>query len=374
MNDTDLSLARQDTTPTELSRLFRLARFTVILTALTVGVWLMKDVLMVAFAAILCAVILNGIARMFRKVVPIPYQLAIFLAVLVILGLVALLVWSSGPRIATQFMLLKQATVTQVGTWHDRLNASEWGRVALDHLPSSLGGNQQGGGIGDFSSGLAGSVTGILSSAFGALGTLAVILIAALYFALSPALYINGVLRLFPEPHRPMVRRLTLAAGATLWAWTAGQALDMCVVGLLSGIGLSVIGVPLALALGVLAGLCNFIPYIGAFLGAIPAIMIGLSQGTREGILVAILYSVIQFFEGNVMAPLIQRHAVHMPPALTILSQTVFSSILGVPGLVLASPLTAALLAIGDRSTAPLAPDVRVGDGPESPDGLSKSD
>jgi len=62
----------------------------------------------------------------------------------------------------------------------------------------------------------------------------------------------------------------------------------------------------------------------------------------------------IQFFEGNVLAPFIQRRAVHMPPALAILSQTVFGSILGIPGLILASPITAALLAMGDKATAPL--------------------
>ncbi|WP_246285712.1 AI-2E family transporter, partial [Nguyenibacter vanlangensis] len=160
----------------------------------------------------------------------------------------------------------------------------------------------------------------------------------------------------------------------TLWAWTAGQALDMAVVGILSGLGLWCIGVPLALALGVVAGMANFIPYIGAFVGAVPAVLVGLSQGTREGLLVLALYAAIQFFEGNVMAPLIQRHAVQMPPGLTILSQTVFGTILGLPGLILASPLTAALLAVMDHATPPLdetdrlgPPDDQPGDQPGDP-------
>ena len=73
------------------------------------------------------------------------------------------------------------------------------------------------------------------------------------------------------------------------------------------------------------------------------------------------LYCTIQFLEGNVLAPLIQRRAVKMPPALAILSQTLFGTILGIPGLILASPLTAALLSIGDKATKPLSSKLRTG-------------
>ncbi|MBS1049131.1 AI-2E family transporter [Gluconobacter sp. NFX36] len=340
----------------ELSRIAGLLRIALAVTLILLAVWLMKDVLAVVFASALMAVVLHGLARMVRRHITfIPYQAAVALVTVIILLAVAGLVWSSGPAIGDQFIRLKQALVQQSGDLKSHLSGSTLGQMVLDHLPTAVGGNDAtSGSLGSLGSGLAGSVTGILSSAFGVLGTLAVILIAGLYFALSPAIYIDGFLRLFPTQHRNAARTLLMAAGTTLWAWTAGQALDMLVVGILSGIGLSLIGVPLALALGVVAGLCNFIPYIGAILGAVPAILLGLSMGTKEALFVAILYSVIQFFEGNVLAPLIQRRAVHMPPAVAILSQTVFSTILGIPGLILASPITAALLAMGDKATAPL--------------------
>lgn len=346
----------------DLSHIFRLLRFTLIVTVAVIAIWLLGDVLTVIFAATLVAVVLHGLARALRRKFPIPYQLAVGLVALIVLLAIVALVYFSGPQIGDQFMRLKQALITQAGDLKGRLGQSSWGQFALDHLPSSLGGNESSSNSsGIFGTGLASSVTGILSSAFGLLGTIAVVLIAGLYFAMSPALYVDGTLRLVPPGHRPLVRKLLLAAGATLWSWTIGQAFDMLVVGLASGIGLTIIGVPLALALGVVAGLCNFIPYIGAILGAVPAILIALSDGTREGLTVAGLYAVIQFLEGNVLAPFIQRHAVHMPPALAILSQTVFGSILGIPGLILASPLTAALLVVGDKATAPLDDDIRVG-------------
>ncbi|WP_122050128.1 AI-2E family transporter [Asaia bogorensis] len=345
----------------ELTRIFRILRFTLIVTVAVLAIWLIGDVLMVVFAATLFAVILHGLARILRDKARMPYQLAVGLVALTILLAIAALFFFSGPQIGDQFVKLKQALITQYGQIREQMGSSTWGQFALDHLPKSLGGNEAGSGP-SLGAGLANSVTGILSSAFGLLGTIAVILIAGLYFALSPAIYVDGLLRLVPEGHRPEARKLLLTAGTALWSWTIGQAFDMLAVGLASGIGLGFLGVPLAMALGVVAGLCNFIPYIGAILGAIPAVLIALSQGTRTGLMVAGLYCVIQFLEGNVLAPLIQRHAVHMPPALAILSQTVFGTILGVPGLILASPLTAALLAIGDKGTAPLADDMRTGE------------
>ncbi|MXV44182.1 AI-2E family transporter [Saccharibacter sp. 17.LH.SD] len=345
----------QATPTTSINRIFVLIRAAFVIALMMIAIWLIGDVLAVVFAAALMAIVLHGLARIIRRRLRfIPYTIAVAIVAATILGLLTALIWSSGPAIGEQFLSLKSALVTQSGDIKEHLSHSNFGKIILDHLPASVGGNDKTNPLGSLGFGLAGSVTGLLGSAFGLLGTIFVVLMAAFYFAVSPSLYINGFLRLIPPPHRDTARSLLFAAGNTLWAWTAGQALDMLVVGLLSGLGLYIIGVPLALALGVVAGLCNFIPYIGAILGAIPALLISLSLGTREALFVAILYSVIQFCEGNILAPLIQRRAVHMPPALAILSQTVFGSILGAPGLVLASPITAALLAVFDRAMPPL--------------------
>ena len=115
--------------------------------------------------------------------------------------------------------------------------------------------------------------------------------------------------------------------------------------------------------LGVLAGLLNFVPYIGAITGAVPAVIIAFSLGATVGLETIALYAVIQGLEGNVMAPLIQKRAVDLPPGLTILSQTAFGVILGVPGLIFATPLTAALLAVMAKATTPLEPQDMIDDG-----------
>lgn len=360
MRESQHDTSSTDPRAVQLAKIHTLLQRTILLTAVILSIWLLGPVLMVVFAATLLAVILHNLATLAQRWIKLPYWLALSLVVVILLTAFGGLIWSSGPTIAEQATRLRVALTTQAYAVRTQLGTSEFGRTLLDHLPQALGGNQTGGGTDGMGSRIAGSMTGVLSSAFGAVGTLAVILIAGLYFALSPTLYVNGLLRLFPIAHRPTARELLLVAGRTLWAWTAGQALDMFVVGVLSALGLWFIGVPLALALGVVAGLANFIPYIGAFIGAIPAILLGLSVGTREGLMVLALYTAIQFFEGNVMAPLIQRHAVQMPPGVTILSQTVFGTILGLPGLILASPLTAALLAVMDRASPPLKDSDRV--------------
>ena len=345
---------------TEDLRLYRLARLVVSATAIILAIWLLSDVLTVVFAAALLAIILHGLASLLHKHLGLAYWLSLLIIVVVLLVAFAGLAAVAGPGLADQADALRKALSDQDKGLHDRLSQSHWGKLILGQVPTALGGNKQGGG--GMPSGFASSVAGYVGSAFGLFGTLFVVIIAGLYLAASPAIYVNGALRLVPVEKRPMAHDLITEAGHALWAWSAGQALDMLVVGILSGIGLWVIGVPLALVLGVVAGLFNFVPYIGAIIGAVPAIIIAFSVGAQQGLETLALYAVIQGFEGNVMAPLIQRRAVDMPPGLTILSQTAFGSILGIPGLIFATPLTAAILAVLTKATVPLADNEKVGD------------
>lgn len=343
-----------------LGSITHILRLTLGLAVMGLIIWLLGDVLTILFAAALFGVVLHGLSRILVKHLRLPYGWSLTAVVIALVSAVVMLVWGSGPAIVNEAARLQDALHQQEASLRATLQNNPTGQMILNYLPTSLGGKQGGGSLASLGSRIAGSMTGILGSAFGAAGTIVVILIAGLYFAMDPAQYANGALRLVPVAQRPRARMLMLRASQTLWAWVAGQSLDMLVVGVLSGVGLWFIGVPLALALGVLAGLCNFIPYIGAIMGAVPALLLALSLGTRETIMVAVLYSVIQFFEGNVLAPVIQRHAVQMPPAVTVLSQTLFGAILGFPGLIFASPLTAALLSIFDGLTPPLSDDERV--------------
>ena len=342
-----------------LTRLYNLLVLVAATVAVVVAIWLLGDVLMVVFAASLLAVILYGTSSLLSRVTGLPHWAALALVCLVILGLLVALGFYAGPGLGEEIGQLRETLRGQVTSLSGRLSQSSWGRFILGQLPTSLGGTKQA-TANTLPISLAGSVAGYLTSAVGLFGTLAVVLITAVYLAASPATYVNGALRLVPPRHRLKVGEALRAAGHALWFWSAGQAIDMVVVGVLSGVGLWVIGVPLALVLGVLAGLCNFVPYIGALAGAVPAVLIAFSVGWTQGIETVALYLVIQGFEGNVMAPLIQKRAVNLPPGLTILSQTTFGAILGLPGLIFATPLMAAILAVMNKVTPPLAPAEKI--------------
>ena len=118
----------------------------------------------------------------------------------------------------------------------------------------------------------------------------------------------------------------------------------MAVVTLLVGVGLFALGVPLALTLALFAGLLNFVPYIGALAGAVPAVLVSMAQSPTLALWVAALFMTVQIIEGNVIAPLVQKTTGTLPPALTIVSQTILGTLFGGLGLILATPFMAALL------------------------------
>ena len=247
--------------PTGGDRIFVLLRTTVTGIAVAVGVWLLGSLMTVVFAAVLIAVILHGLSSLVARLVKLPRWAALSVVVGTMLAVATCVGVLAGPGLGDQADKLRLALAGQAGRLHGDLSRSVWGRMLLDQIPDSVGGAKHGGfGVPD---GLAGSVAGVLGTAAGGFASIVVVVIAAVYLAASPDTYVKGALRLVPRRHRPTAVELALTAGAALWAWSAGQALAMLLVGLLSGAGLWIIGVPLAMVLGVLAGLTNFVPYLG---------------------------------------------------------------------------------------------------------------
>lgn len=333
-----------------LERIASLLRWTAAVAVVVLVAAEFADVLILIFAAALLALGLRGAANRLSRITGLGSGAALAVVVLVLAGLFGAWIWWSGPRLASEAAQLQEQLLQQLTTLRSWLQGTSWGKELLNQLPSGLGGS--GDGTGSIAPRLAGTVAGAVWSGVGVLGTLVLILAAALYFAASPRPYINGPLRLVPPRHRQRTRHVLGTVGHTLQSWLAGQLLDMLVVGIVTGGGLALLGVPLAFVLGVVAGLLNFVPYIGAIGGAIPAVLIGLSQGPQQAMLVTALFVVVQTLEGNVLSPLIQRRAVDLPPAATILAQTALGALFGLPGIILATPIAAACLAALKEVTA----------------------
>ncbi|HLG86619.1 MAG TPA: AI-2E family transporter [Alphaproteobacteria bacterium] len=167
-----------------------------------------------------------------------------------------------------------------------------------------------------------------------------------LYLAAEPAVYMNGLVSLFPEASRLRVRQILAAAANALWYWTLGRLFSMSVVCVGTIVGLWALNMPLPFVLGGLAGLLTFVPYLGSIVAAVPAIVFALSMGPMQTVYILGLYTVVHLIDGYVLVPLVQRQVSHLPPALILSSQLLFGTFAGVIGVTFATPLAAALLPI----------------------------
>jgi predicted PurR-regulated permease PerM len=176
-----------------------------------------------------------------------------------------------------------------------------------------------------------------------------IVIVIGVYLAADPDLYLRGIVHPVPASRREVTRELLEAIGHTLRWWTVGELVTMTTVGVLTHVGLRLLGLPLALILGLVVFLLTFIPFIGAILAAIPLVLVAFSQGAEIGRWGLSVDTCIEMFEGYVLSPLVQRHSVSLPPALTIAAQVLLGVLLGVAGIALATPLAALAMVAVNR-------------------------
>ena len=299
------------------------------------------DIILLIFAAALLAIFLHGLADIVRKWVPLSegwlVMIVAVLLILVIAGAVALL----APSVAQQVGVLRVEIPKSAQGAGQYLSQFSWGRTLIDQLPSvdtvmaKL----------DAASVMS-QVGGFFSTTLGALGNVLVTILLAIYMASEPRFYPAGFTRFFPIDKRKRVSEVLDAIYETLRWWLIGKAASMLFIGLLTWIGLSILGVPLALTLGLIAGLLSFIPNFGPILSAIPALLLAFIDSPISALYVLGLYGGVQVIESNVVTPIIERETVELAPALTIIFQLALGAMIGGLGLVLATQLLAVIVVI----------------------------
>lgn len=190
------------------------------------------------------------------------------------------------------------------------------------------------------------TITGFLSSAVDGFGSFTLALFLGIFLAVNPHGYINGALKLVPPAHRQKSRKILENCGSTLAGWLIAKTASMLIVGVLTTAGLWLLGIDLALILGLLAALLSFIPNIGPVIAFVPAAMVSITSGTDALLYVSGLYIGVQAIESYVITPFLQAEIVDLPPALTLATQVILAAMTGMTGIVLAAPLTAALMVI----------------------------
>lgn len=181
-----------------------------------------------------------------------------------------------------------------------------------------------------------------VTSTFAAVGGLLLVIFLAIYTAVDPDTYHNGLMHLFPHRARARAGEVLTSMATVLRKWLVTQLVAMAAIGLVSTGALLILGVKAALPLGVLAGLLEFIPTIGPILSAVPAIAMGFVDSPQKALYVGLAYVGIQFLENHILIPLLMKEGVDIPPALTIVAQALMAMIFGFVGLLVAVPLLAA--------------------------------
>lgn len=185
-----------------------------------------------------------------------------------------------------------------------------------------------------------------LSSTVTVAAGLFLILVLSIYIGGDPDLYRAGIMHLIPHRARAGGAVVLTRVAAVLRRWLVTQLIAMIVIGLASTIALLILQVKAAVALGVIAGLLEFIPTIGPILASIPAIAMGFLDSPEKALYVGIAYLIIQQAEGHILIPMLMKEGMDLPPALTIISQAVMALLFGFLGLLVAVPVLAAIIAI----------------------------
>jgi predicted PurR-regulated permease PerM len=308
---------------------------------LLVLLWYGLDVVLLAFLGVLLAVLLRTPADWLSKRTGLGTAWTLSFVGAGALAAVAAGAYFFGIALVEQSVGLADRIPEIIESARQRLQANELGARLLELAQSS--GALSGGGEMQF----LGKGLGLLGSTFGALANVAIVLFFGAFLAAQPQLYTSGLLHLVPHARRGRVREVLYETGHVLRRWVVAQSLLAVCVMALSGIGLLALGAPFALPLAVLAGLMEFVPYIGPFIAAIPAVLIGFSEGPQMAAWIALLYLAIQLAESYILAPLVQQRALSVPPALILFVQVLLGVIAGGLGVAVATPLAAvAMVAI----------------------------
>jgi predicted PurR-regulated permease PerM len=315
--------------------------------ALAQGLWLVRDMVFIAFGAVLLAAFFSILVD--RLEGHVPRWAGALVALLLFLGLIAGFWVIAWPQLQGQVSRLANDVpriITEVVEWGREQYRSllPAGAAAQREAEQTLRERLQGEAM-DM---VAGALP-LLNTAVGTFTGGLVTLFAAVFMVVDPGDYLDRGLRLVPREARPRLRSALQETGTTLKRWIAGMSVSMVVIFTATTIGLWLLGIPAALVLGLIAGFLVFIPFIGPTLSAIPAMAMALTVSPVMVVWVGVLYFGIQLLESNLLTPLVMREAVDLQPAATILFQMGMGVLFGFLGLFLAVPMFAAIQVLVKR-------------------------
>jgi predicted PurR-regulated permease PerM len=290
--------------------------------------------LLFVFAGVLFAVFLRGSANWITRHTGLSLRASVPLVFALLIGAIVAMGWLMIPPLLEQVQTLADEIPRALRQIEESLEQYDWGRLILGALPQEPAGL-----FGDGEGDLLENLGMILASTLGGLLDFIVFIVVGMSTALTPQRYTAGIVRLVPVAHRGRAREVLRILGDQLQSWLVARFLTMVAVGVITAIGLWLLGVPMILVLSVLAGLFEFIPVVGPILSSVPAILIALLQSPMFAVYVALFYWGVQSLESYLISPVLHHQIVKLAPALVIIAELVMALTMGFIGLVMATPL-----------------------------------
>lgn len=302
--------------------------------------WAIVNVLFMVFLGILLAIVMRFAASQVQRYTPIPHPWSLGVVLVVAIVVISISMVQFVPALVTQMEQL----VDQVQVASDQLREFLTEGPLEDQLPEDfLEDLERQRGLPEVDR-LLDNLATTFTEGFGILANLLFIIFTALFVAIDPRRYRQGLVRLVPPQGRHRANEVIDHIVSGLKSWLVGRLLSMVLLAVVVSVGLQLMGIPLALALGVLTGLLEFIPVVGPVLSSVPAILMGFTVSPLRALYVAIFYLVVQQLEGNVITPIVQLQTASLPPVLTLTAVLAMGVLFGPLGVLVATPIAVVLL------------------------------
>ncbi|MDO5050464.1 MAG: AI-2E family transporter [Moraxella equi] len=306
-----------------------------------IQVWLM------VFASILVAVFLLSLARLTCQIpkvgdyfAKLPYGVQVGAVTVAVLSVVAGFLAVFGSELVAQFADMKELTpksfdaikeyAKSYPAIYEWLTQNAWA-VEFQQDPKAF--------FAKFQDSIVGGLPAFFGGMLSGVGTFFVILVVGLFLALSPSVYTKSAIALVPKPYRDKGEYLLKRSYGAIEQWLIGQFVVMAFVGVATGVALWLMGIPFALAMGVIAFVLDFVPVIGPWLSAVPILLLVLIVSPDLLLWTLVMIVVVQQLESYVVAPMVQQRLIDLPPVALLLSQIIMGTLTGVLGVAMATPL-----------------------------------
>jgi predicted PurR-regulated permease PerM len=329
----------------------------VLFASLLLFAWHYAATLFLIFAGMLLGVALNAMTNLLGRVVRLPHALRLTIVCLVLAAMLSGVVFLGGTTIAQQAAVLSDTIKSQLVSVKAFLEKNgvdtsyfDLGNQAATAAPSASPATPgaapahnlpSAGAIASSGGAIVSQTLKLLLGTVSAVGNFFIVLFLGLTFAAQPSVYRSGLLFMMPVKYRGQATIIIDRIGETLERWLIAQMLTMAAVFLVTWIGLGIIGIPSSFILGIQAGLLAFIPTVGAILAGLVVVLASLASGWVAALSAFILFLGVHALESYVLTPILQRHALDIPPATLFAFQILLGIVFGIWGLALALPLMA---------------------------------